>query len=257
MINGTSTNLTTSILTFKKTQTASWHRISGRQYNHPPAGPTLTRYSCVKKKLISIIAILIIAIIGLGTFIIIQTKANNVSANSPEGQELIGVLSNASKATYDAIVHGDVSGMDMVYVDLPDEVNYSTNTKKLIEGVYGPEVARHAGYLTYQKAKYISWGNVGKKLKELQAKAASEKRNLTPDEWKEVEKAGNNQVLPYFYGADKPWKGIGNLIYHRIEITGDRAVIEYETSLSVEEAYFVRINNQWYIYKVKVLKSTF
>jgi len=109
------------------------------------------------------------------------------------------------------------------------------------------------------KAGYQTDWNAREKATELLATAKAENRDITAEENRAIFAAGDCRMPAAYYGAaydgiEEPYQE-KELKIVRIELDGDRAVVHYETIYAVIDAYYIKIDNQWYIYDIIPIRT--
>lgn len=198
-------------------------------------------------------------ILGLTAFGLVYFQRTNAHANtlqpdSPENQEIISTLENGYAAIAYAAETNDVTQLPNFFIDNP-AYQPAENVKKNIEQVFGPDIARKAGYLTAIQAKYIARGNAEKKMAEAMKKAHDENRELTKEEFQQVVKESNGVIPPT--GQYHSKTGKNELTVDKISVFGETASIFYDDGAAYQKATLVRINNQWFIANIEAQQIHF
>lgn len=124
----------------------------------------------------------------------------------------------------------------------------------------GADAATNAGYLTAMQAKYAARGKTEKMLKTALDKAKAENRDLTLEEKQQLMDA-NGGVFPpatsSLSSTTTPKSSSGKkntLMFEKIEIINDRANVQYDDGLALQEATLMRKNERWFVACIKPIQ---
>lgn len=102
-----------------------------------------------------------------------------------------------------------------------------------------------AGYLTAMQAQSANMKQ-GETLRQLAtAKAKTENREVTPQEWQEMTKQNNGIMPSFIYQGDAANKL--PLRYDAITIDGDKAVVRLDDGAALQELILRKVNDHWFI----------
>ncbi len=199
------------------------------------------------------LAVLITFLALLGSLVYVGINREKVgiaipsSTDSPEIQDVI----LHSYAVYQGALRngGDVSEFDNVFINTTDYHYENQDVRDFVSLVLGPEIANVGGYLTVMKAKYIAYGCSVRSFEDIELAAKKEDRNVTSDEIKSIQEKCYG-VLPPRISEGAPPK----LDFEKIDITGDRAVAQYDDGAALLEAILVRENGRWLIAKIEPIE---
>lgn len=109
--------------------------------------------------------------------------------------------------------------------------------------------SRETGYLTAMQAKYYLMQQNEKLKSSLLDKARSENRQVTEDEWKELEQLTGTQGNAYIYYSES--QTATQLQYQSIAIDGEKAIVRYDDQAAVQEAILKHVNGHWFIVDIR------
>lgn len=179
--------------------------------------------------LISIVALIFITIVVLSYL----SKPRPADLAAPMVKEIQSVVTKMIQLQQDLVCQSgtDVSVLDEVLVDSSD-YRPSFQDLSTIQKVYGLEAMTHAGYLTSQKAYYLS------------------RRTITPAN----PDPGIKPTAPPIYYCPTPSAHIDiEFIYFGLRI-GNRAVVQFDYSGGFYEAFLREVDSRWVVTSVKLLK---
>lgn len=203
-----------------------------------------TRYSHYVFVFLSLIALLLFSQ---------QSNADIGVGDHPEFDEINAVMNRAYELFSTPIEEVDIHQFSQVLIDTPD-FQLTIEQQNYVEQILGSEAVAGAGYLTAIQAKHVHLQNGARLLDAAEEKAAAEHRPLTSEEVEAIRLQN--------YGAYPPSREypehLGRkpkLQFMSLEVTGDRAVLVYDSGPALQEAILVRIDKQWFIASNVVLQA--
>jgi len=171
----------------------------------------------------------------------------------PEYNEIAAVLDNAYDLFSTPIEKVDIERFAEVLIDTPD-FPLTAEQQAYIGQILGQEAVEDAGYLTAIQAKHVHLQHGADLLKAAQEKAIAEGRAIMSEDMETIRSRNYGAYPPSLenpeYLGKKP-----QLQYLSLEVTGDRAVVDYDSGSALQEAILVRIDGQWFIASNIVLQA--
>jgi hypothetical protein len=185
-----------------------------------------------KKRVLLLVSVLLLFIGSILIYSLIP-KPQPIDLTTPLATEFRSVITKMCQLQRDLVCQPDmdVNVLDEVFEDTPD---YRPSSKELskIEKIYGSSALKQAGYLTYQKALYLS----------------RHSPNLST-----LEPGINPTAPPTYYCLETPNKI--NVVITAVSLGKDnKAIVRYEYVGGIREAIMRKIDDHWVITSIKLIE---
>ena len=164
----------------------------------------------------------------------------SVSLNNPDVQPIKDVITRSHQIQHILFCdsEADVKLLEEVYVDT-ETYKLSKNDKLLIAKYLGSQYVKQSGYLTRMKA-YFLWSRSGDPY-------PSSSVDITPNSSTKI--APTEKPIRYCPDSFAP----SEIHFKDIAVRDDKAIVQYSSPGSLNEAILIRINDKWFIISTRVL----
>lgn len=184
-----------------------------------------------------------------GALLVLRSSAAD-APDPTQVEEIQHVMTRAYQLLDTPFDRLNLDQLSEVFIDHPDYVNeLDTATQAKLQSQITEVLERDAshqwGYLTAITSQ-ITYRQRGiNLLRSALAKAASERRELSEEEWQDLtrQNGGHRPALPNLDLVDNQRE----LIYKSVEIDGDKARVVHDDGITYRTAILVRIDGRWYV----------
>lgn len=203
----------------------------------------------MRRKLSAIIVLILALTLFTALFFL---SSDPIELNSPKAKEIRSTIENAFDLISLSHLNLDCSQYREVFIDTGDYKIIDKKQYVFIEQELGAGFAKDAGYLTAMRAKCEWYTRIMPIYKTYLAKAKSENRELTLEEWQELEELSLGYGIPApiedeYYSPDYKVNSSVEMQSIYMNWRGSRAIVRFDDHAAVQEAILIKVDGRWFI----------